>query len=130
MLMLRYLPAQYLLDACFDLFKQRGQKDFLCVDSAEVLLHVARAETDEILRVFTVECLPPLLQVDIQSLLRVGIIHSLRHIELHTAENIHNIDQSIEIEHRCMMDIDAQILLQQLRIGLHRCEIRILRAVF
>ena len=53
-----------------------------------------------------------LFQVDVQILHGILVIHIYRDIYVHAANGVDDIDESVQIQHGCVVDLNAQILLQ------------------
>ena len=88
-------------------FRQRFQEQLLYFNTSFVPCRIL-SETDQLFRLFAVEGLQARIQMDIQILCRVFVVHILGHIHFYAAYSVYNLAERIQVNFDIVVDVDAQ----------------------
>ena len=106
------------------------QKLLLRLDAAQVTVGVAAAEAHDAHRRLAVEELVARLDVDVQVLAGVLIVHVAGDVEVYAAEGVDRVDEHVEVDDRVAVHVEAEQVLDLLAqavdahaAGIHRTPI-------
>ncbi len=89
------------------LFRQSLEEELLCLDTAQVALRIAAAVAHEPDRLLPAQRLRTFLEVNVQILVGVIVVHIARHIDGDSADGIDDLLKGLNVDHDIVVHIEA-----------------------